>query len=545
MASAGQHDLGDSSHHALKDHSCVSRTDWRSVPPRHRPCRRPDRARPSRRHHCGFDDTAANGRMRSSPHWRRSWRSASRVSRCAVRSTRRIFQAAWHVTRRINETDADVIHGHGAKAGAYARLAFPRKPVLRAYTPHGGSLLLKHNNLSGRMYLTLEKMLLARRALYLFESAYSGDIFREKIGTPNGIVRVIHNGVSKQEFEPVTPAPDATDLVFMGEFRAVKGIDVLIDAIALLRERGRSVTATFVGNGPDEAALAAHVERLSLTDAIRFASAMPARHVLTLGRVMVIPSYAESTALCGAGNGGRRHAADHHECRRHSGNLWPVVECAGAARQCRSARPMRSNTRSPTRPAAAKRAQDLRARVAASSRKTAWSMACCRPICRRLANPHPRHRPLLRSGAEKRRLLFRRVAVRLFALFRLLKFLQPCLQGGERRFHRSGFVACSGKFFCRGIQFLSRIAGIAIDEVLQEIDIRLQAGGAALHLFFRCADFEATHVLRVSGAHYSRADSNRKNAPYSAHPRESGDPESRTGSPLSRGRTEKYHASFR
>lgn len=204
------------------------------------------------------------------------------------------LQATLHVTRRINEADADVIHGHGAKGGAYARLAFPRKPVLRAYTPHGGSLLLKHNNLSGRMYLTLEKVLLARRALYLFESAYSGEIFREKIGTPNGIVRVIHNGVSKHEFEPVTPAPDATDLVFMGEFRTVKGIDVLIDAIALLRERGRSVTATFVGNGPDEAALAAHAERLSLMDAIRFASAMPARQVLTLGHVMVIPSFAES-----------------------------------------------------------------------------------------------------------------------------------------------------------------------------------------------------------------------------------------------------------
>ena len=62
----------------------------------------------------------------------------------------------------------------------------------------------------------------------------------------------------------------------------------------LLRERGTSVTATLVGNGPDEAALAAQVERLSLQDAIRFVSAMPARAALTLGHVMVIPSFAES-----------------------------------------------------------------------------------------------------------------------------------------------------------------------------------------------------------------------------------------------------------
>ena len=142
-----------------------------------------------------------------------------------------------HVTERIRETGADVIHGHGAKGGAYARLAIPGRRVVRAYTPHGGSLLLSHRNWSGRMYLTLERMLLMRPALYLFESAYSGRIFREKIGKPNGMVRVIHNGVSKAEFEPVTPMPDATDLVFIGEFRPVKGIDILIDAIASLHAR--------------------------------------------------------------------------------------------------------------------------------------------------------------------------------------------------------------------------------------------------------------------------------------------------------------------
>jgi glycosyltransferase involved in cell wall biosynthesis len=166
--------------------------------------------------------------------------------------------------------------------------------VVRAYTPHGGSLLLNHDNWSGRMYLALERMLLLRPSLYLFESAYSGQIFREKIGKPNGLVRVIHNGVAQSEFAPVTPAPDATDLVFIGELRPVKGIDILIDAIARLHAAGRAVTATLVGSGPDEAMLRAQVQRLSLQDAIRFTPAMPARKALALGRIMVIPSLAES-----------------------------------------------------------------------------------------------------------------------------------------------------------------------------------------------------------------------------------------------------------
>lgn len=202
--------------------------------------------------------------------------------------------AVLHVTRRIRQTGAEVIHGHGAKGGAYARLAVPGRRVVRAYTPHGGSLLLNHDNWSGLMYLTLERILLARPALFLFESAYSGAVFRAKIGRPNGIVRVIHNGVSKGEFAPVTVTPDATDLVFIGEFRPVKGIDILIEAIANLHAAGRAVTATLIGSGPDEAALIAQVQRGSLQHAIRFRPAMPAREALALGRIMVIPSRAES-----------------------------------------------------------------------------------------------------------------------------------------------------------------------------------------------------------------------------------------------------------
>ncbi len=202
--------------------------------------------------------------------------------------------AVLHVTERIRETGADVIHGHGAKGGAYARLAVPGRKLVRAYTPHGGSLLLRNDGWSGRMYLTLERLLLLRPALFLFESAYSERIFVEKIGTPNGPARVIHNGVSQAEFAPVTRAPDATDLVFIGELRPVKGIDVLIDAIARLRQAGRPVTATLIGSGPDEAELKARVDRLSLQHAIRFSDAMPARDAFARGRIMVIPSRAES-----------------------------------------------------------------------------------------------------------------------------------------------------------------------------------------------------------------------------------------------------------
>jgi glycosyltransferase involved in cell wall biosynthesis len=199
-----------------------------------------------------------------------------------------------HVMGRIARSKADVVHGHGAKGGAYARLSFLSRRAVRAYTPHGGSLLFGHDTLAGKFYLATERLLMLRGDLFLFESAYSADIFRNKIGNPRGLVRVVHNGVSRAEFEPIVTKAGASDLVFMGELRPVKGIDVLLDASSRLRDAGRTVTTTLVGDGPEREALQAQVAHHGLGSAVHFMPAMPARQALALGRIMVVPSRAES-----------------------------------------------------------------------------------------------------------------------------------------------------------------------------------------------------------------------------------------------------------
>jgi glycosyltransferase involved in cell wall biosynthesis len=197
------------------------------------------------------------------------------------------------VAQRVTDAGADVVHGHGAKGGAYARLA-KQDHAIRVYTPHGGSLHYRWISPVGLIYLTFERMLMRRTDLLLFESAYGRDTFRAKIGEPSALVRVVHNGVTPAEFVAVEPGTDATDLLFIGELRALKGIDVLIDAIALVAREWPSVTATIVGDGPDRAALEAKVKTLKLGDAVRFVGAMPARAAFALGQVLVVPSRAES-----------------------------------------------------------------------------------------------------------------------------------------------------------------------------------------------------------------------------------------------------------
>jgi glycosyltransferase involved in cell wall biosynthesis len=187
----------------------------------------------------------------------------------------------------------EVVHGHGAKGGAYARLASGRHAI-RAYTPHGGSLHYGSNTPQGIVYGRAERLLMARTDLFLFESAFARDAFAAKIGPPREPVRVVHNGVSTAEFEPVKPDPDAVDLLAIGELRHIKGIDVLIEALALLAGQGRKLTATIVGEGPDGPALQALAQERGLADAVRFMGYMPARRAFALGYLLVVASRAES-----------------------------------------------------------------------------------------------------------------------------------------------------------------------------------------------------------------------------------------------------------
>jgi glycosyltransferase involved in cell wall biosynthesis len=201
--------------------------------------------------------------------------------------------AVLRIGRVIAQARPDVVHGHGAKGAAYARLARSRGAI-RVYTPHGGSLHYDPATISGQLYLGLERLLARRTDLFLFESAYSREVFRAKIGEPPGLARVVHNGVAPAELVPVRPAPDAADVLFVGELRLLKGVDVLIEALASLRRSGTPLTAVIVGTGAEQARFEASARAQGLAEMIRFVGAMPAREAFALGRRLAVPSRAES-----------------------------------------------------------------------------------------------------------------------------------------------------------------------------------------------------------------------------------------------------------
>src|SRR6266478_4954756 len=60
----------------------------------------------------------------------------------------------------IRRLKPDVVHGHGAKAGAFIRMKARSKHSIRVYTPHGGSLHYPLNTWKGALYGRLERALM-------------------------------------------------------------------------------------------------------------------------------------------------------------------------------------------------------------------------------------------------------------------------------------------------------------------------------------------------------------------------------------------------
>jgi glycosyltransferase involved in cell wall biosynthesis len=189
----------------------------------------------------------------------------------------------------------DVLHGHGAKAGTFIRLKSRSKHAIRVYTPHGGSLHYPLDTWKGAIYGHVERMLMNSTDLFLFESVFARDTYQRTVGTPTaGLVRCVFNGVTADEFDAVVTADDATDIVYVGEFRHIKGADILIDAVARLRAEGKPVTLTLGGDGEEIEALRAQIQRLGLTTAVRFIGHVKARYGFSKGGLLVVPSRGDS-----------------------------------------------------------------------------------------------------------------------------------------------------------------------------------------------------------------------------------------------------------
>ncbi len=204
------------------------------------------------------------------------------------------FSTARKVSALFRAKKPNIIHGHGAKGGAYARILGSRLGIKSVYTPHGGSLHYAANSPAGIIFLNLEKYLKRHTNGLIFESNYSADTYETKLGALPCDRKVIHNGLSETEFDQWTGDKTEFDFVFIGEIRKLKGIDTLLEAVSILKQ-ARSLTVLLAGSGPDEAYFKQRIKQLNIQQQITISPPIfPATKAFNQGRCVVIPSLAES-----------------------------------------------------------------------------------------------------------------------------------------------------------------------------------------------------------------------------------------------------------
>ncbi|TIS99480.1 glycosyltransferase family 4 protein [Mesorhizobium sp.] len=208
--------------------------------------------------------------------------------------------SAWRTFGIIKELRPDVLHGHGAKGGAYARLfgsllRVSRSRVARVYSPHGGSLHYDETTVAGKLFFALERFMARFTDYLLFVSDYERQTYRRKVGEPPTPNNLVHNGLRAAEFEPVRTEQNAADVLYIGMMRDLKGPDIFIDALVHAGTRlGRPLKAVMVGDGDDLPRYHAQVKRLGLEGHMRFLPPMPARKAFALAELVVVPSRAEA-----------------------------------------------------------------------------------------------------------------------------------------------------------------------------------------------------------------------------------------------------------
>ena len=208
--------------------------------------------------------------------------------------------AALKAYRSIKKLRPDILHGHGAKGGVYARLFGSvlrvfRFRVARIYSPHGGSLHFDEKTHRGRAIFLIERLFGMMTDATLFVSTFEKRIYEEKVGKPYNLHAVVYNGLADEEFVPVTDVAEPVSFVFVGTMRDLKGPDMLIRALAQLnREKETDFTAILVGDGPEKPELMRLTQQTGLADRIRFLPGMGAREAFALGSIVVVPSRAEA-----------------------------------------------------------------------------------------------------------------------------------------------------------------------------------------------------------------------------------------------------------
>jgi glycosyltransferase involved in cell wall biosynthesis len=181
------------------------------------------------------------------------------------------LRAAWKIADLVRREQYRIIHGHTVRTALVAALAARLTGVAMVYHAHSPAACDTTHHWRNRFNSVVERISLRRAAKIIAVSkAIAEHLARE--GVDPSQVTVVHNGVPSPKSLPERLPPDGEwTLGAAALFRPRKGIETLLEAMALLRNQNVPVRLRAVGafESPEyEAEIAGHIRRLGLRNVV-------------------------------------------------------------------------------------------------------------------------------------------------------------------------------------------------------------------------------------------------------------------------------------
>lgn len=176
------------------------------------------------------------------------------------------------IYRMFKSQHIDIVHGHGAKGGLYARICGKLTGAKVVYTPHGGISHERRHGWTSTIQNKVEKFLRPSTDMYVFESKYAKAQFSKIIGPVSEMSFVNYNGIQpRASDQELVPTPVQTPIVIgaFGRLEYAKGFDLLVRAIKILTEEYFvPITCKIYGEGKDHYILQKLIQKLNLGDQV-------------------------------------------------------------------------------------------------------------------------------------------------------------------------------------------------------------------------------------------------------------------------------------
>ena len=187
----------------------------------------------------------------------------------------RMVHQAMILALEVHARGIDHLHAHFAtSATGVASLAARLAGIEYSFTAHAKDIF--HEEVDED---DLGRKLAGARSVVTV-SDFNVEDLRRRFGDDAREVRRIYNGLDLSEFpfEPCSGTPGR--IVAAGRLVEKKGFDVLVDACALLRDRGVSFECRIVGSGEEEESLRTRIQGVGLEGVVQMTGPLPRTGVI-------------------------------------------------------------------------------------------------------------------------------------------------------------------------------------------------------------------------------------------------------------------------